>query len=209
MGSPAELVLYGSLASRTFTARWILEEIGLPYRFESLDLRRGEQKKPEYRRINPMGKVPALIDGGVVITETPAICLHLADRYGYGVLAPRIEDPSRGPYLRWSVFATAVLEPATYLPQASDPEEANHVGWGDRETALAALEHALGPGPFVLGDAFSAADVALGSVVTVALFNHRLPDRPAFIAYNRLLESRPAYQRAARATWPPDLFPKP
>src|SRR5436190_11720599 len=111
----SDIVLYGSIHSRTFTARWILEELGLPYRVVDIDIRKGWQKRPEFLAINPMGKAPAITDDGVVVTETPAICLYLADRYGVGRLAPPLDDPRRGPYLRWAVFATAVLEPAIYL----------------------------------------------------------------------------------------------
>jgi glutathione S-transferase len=197
----SDIVLYGSIYSRTFTARWILEELELPHRLEVVDIRRGDQKQPGFLSINPMGKVPALSDDGEVVTETSAICLYLADRYGYGTLAPAADDPARAAYLRWSVFATAVLEPAVYLrDQGLDPKG---VGWGDYETALKALETALTPGPWLLGERFSAADVALGAVVSVAMFNRRLPEHPAIVAYNDRLSARPAYQRAAAANWPP------
>ena len=112
MGTASDLTLYGTIASRTFTARWMLGELDLDYAFETVDIRKGDQKRPEYLALNPMGKVPTLRDGGVVVTESVAICLYLADRYGYGTLAPRVEDPARGTYLRWAVFAGTVLEPA-------------------------------------------------------------------------------------------------
>ncbi len=197
----SEIVLYGSIHSRTFTARWILEELGLACRVVDTDIRAGRQKDPAFLAINPMGKVPAITDDGVVVTETPAICIHLADRYGMGALAPAIDDPRRGAYLRWSVFATAVLEPAIWLrDQGLEPRG---VGWGDYDTALNALETALTPGPWLLGQMFSAADVAVGAVLTVAVFNKRVEGRPVLQAYNERLMARPACMRAAEANWPP------
>jgi glutathione S-transferase len=192
-----ELVLYASQFSRAFVPFWLLEEIGVPFRTEFRDLRRREHKRPDYLALNPMGKVPTLTDDGVVVTETPAICLHLADRYSYGALAPRIEDAARGTYLRWMVFSTAVFEPGAYLPQASD-EEASGVGWGRRTDMLATLEAALQPGPYLLGERFSAADVMLGGLMSIALFNKRFPETAAVGAYNALISARPAYQRALK-----------
>ncbi|MBL7099139.1 MAG: glutathione S-transferase [Alphaproteobacteria bacterium] len=113
-----KIVLYFSVASRSFIPLWMLEELGIPFDIADTDIRKRKHKRPEYLKINPMGKVPALSDDGVVITEAPAICLHLADRYGYGTFAPKIEDPDRGPYLKWMVFSTAVFEPAAWLPPA-------------------------------------------------------------------------------------------
>lgn len=196
----SDIVLYGSIHSRTFTARWVLEELELPYRVVDTDIRPGRQKAPAFLAMNPMGKVPAIVDDGVVVTETPAICMYLADRYGAGRLAPMLDDPRRGPYLRWAVFATAVLEPAIYLRDLG-PEPAG-VGWGDYDRALNALETGLAEGPWLLGGMFSAADVALGAVLSVALFNKRIADRPVLAAYDSRLSARPAYKRAAEANWP-------
>lgn len=194
-----DIVLYGSIYSRTFTARWILAELGLAYREVDVDIRKGLQKRPEFLAINPMGKVPAITDDGAVVTETNAICLYLADRYGAGTLAPTLEDPRRGPFVRWIVSATSVLEPAIYIRDL-DPRA---VGWGDYETVLDTLEGALKPGPWLLGDMFSAADVAVGAVLSVAMFNKRIPGRPALEAYDARLSARPAYKTAAEANWPP------
>jgi glutathione S-transferase len=202
-----DITLYFALASRAFTPRWLLEELGIPYRVEVLNLREGTQKRPDYLRVNAMGKVPALTDGDLVVSENPAICIYLADRYGYGTLAPKIEAPSRGAYLRWMVFSTAVFEPAVYLQEPADPVKAVGRGWGDFETVVRVLTQALAKGPWLLGDQFSAADVMLGSLLSIALINRRLPDEPAFKAYDGRLTGRKAYKRAADATWPPDLFP--
>jgi glutathione S-transferase len=117
-----DITIYFCKRTRAFVPRWLLEELGVPYRVKPIRLDRREHKAAWFRRINPMGKVPALTDGEAVVSETPAICLLLADRYGMGTLAPTIDDPARGAYLRWMVFATAVFEPAVYLdePQVAE-----------------------------------------------------------------------------------------
>lgn len=206
MTAMPDITLYAALASRAFMVRWMLEELALPYRVRELDLRRKEQKAPWFLRINPMGKTPAITDGSVVVTEGPAICLYLADRYGYGTLAPAVDDPDRGPYLRWSVFATAVFEPAAYLGDKPDPAAASGLGWGERAAMLGAIDQAVQPGPWLLGERFSAADVALGSLISIALFNRRIEPTAALAAYDERLSVRPAYKIAAAANWPPALF---
>lgn len=208
MTSQPDITLYFSVFSRGFTPRWLLEELGVPYRVEDTDIRAGKQKSPEYLRINPMGKVPALMDHGAVVTENPAICLYLADRYGYGTLAPKIEDPDRGPYLRWMVFSTAVFEPAAWLDEPQDDASARGRGWGKRETVLGILDELLAKGPWILGERFSAADVMLGSLIATTLYNKRIPETPALKAYNDRIAARPACQRAMEFTWPAELIAK-
>ncbi|HEY4309362.1 MAG TPA: glutathione S-transferase family protein [Pirellulales bacterium] len=199
-----DITLYFAPASRAFTPRWLLEELGLPYRVETLSLRKGAQKSPRFLQVNPMGKVPALTDGPVTVSENPAICIYLADRYSPGNLAPLLDAPERGSYLRWMIFSTAVFEPAIYLQEPDDPLAASGRGWGDRSRMLEVLDQALSTGPWLLGDHFSAADVMLGSLLSVALFNRRIA-RPAesLVRYAQRLAQRPAYSRAAQATWPP------
>lgn len=202
----ADIILYHSPASRAFVAYWLLEELGKPFKVQTIDLRKGEQKSDAYRRINPMGKVPALTDGKVTVTENPAICLYLADRYGYGKLAPKIEAAERGAYLRWMVFSTAVLEPAANLKSVEAHQPGFGAGWGDLATVVETVEAALETGPWLLGETFSAADVMLGSVISMAMFNNLLPDSDIIEAYRDRLVRRPAYQRASDATWPASLF---
>ena len=206
----SDITLYFARASRAFVPLWLLEELGLPYRLKRLNLRRGDQKTRPYIALNPMGKVPTLTDGEAVVTENPAICLYLADRYGYGTLAPRIEAPERGPYLRWTVFATAVAEPSIYSDEPQDPISASGRGWGDQASVLATLGQALTPGPFLLGEAFSAADVTLGSLLSIALLNGRIPNpSPELTGYVERLGARPAFKRAAETTWGDGPLPNP
>lgn len=204
MSASPDITLYASIYSRAFTVRWMLAELGLPHRIVDVDIRKRLHKAPAYLAVNPMGKAPAITDGDVVVTENPAICLYLADRYGLGTLAPATDDPQRGPYLRWCVFATAVFEPAVYLPDQPDDEASvSGRGWGRRETVLDLLENLLAQGTWILGDRFSTADVVLGSLISVALFNKRMPGTPAMAAYNDRISARAAYQIAAQANWPP------
>ncbi len=108
----ADVTLYYAPKSRAFRMLWFLEELGRPYRLEMLDLNKGDHKRPEFLKINPMGKVPTLVDQGMPIAETGAILVHLADKYSPGELAPLFKEPSRADYLRWLFFAAGVMEPA-------------------------------------------------------------------------------------------------
>jgi glutathione S-transferase len=203
-----EIVLYRALASRAFPVLWLLEELGLEARSEIVSL--ADWRRPErLLQITPSGKVPAIVDGETVVTEAPAICLYLADRYGYGALAPKVEDPNRGPYLKWMVWSTAVLEPARELQLTTvvPPKNDWGVGWPTWELVLKELADAVAHRPWLLGDRFSAADVMLGSVLSVGLFCEMIPPLPALTAYNERLAARPANQRAGQLNWPPDRFP--
>ncbi|HEX2559443.1 glutathione S-transferase family protein [Phenylobacterium sp.] len=209
--APRGITLYHSPASRAFTAYWMLEELGVPFRVKTVDIRKGEQKAPEYLKLNPAGKVPTVVDGEAVISENPAICIYLADRYGYGTLAPRIEDPRRGAYLKWMVYSTAVVEPVRALHSAGlrlpppNPGEFGS-GFGEFEDMLRVLREALSGRRYLLGAEFTAADVMLGAVISMSLYDKELPEDPVLLDYNARLTCREAYQRAADATWPKWLF---
>jgi glutathione S-transferase len=203
-----EIVLYRALASRAFPVLWLLEELGLEARSEIVSL--ADWRRPErLLQITPSGKVPAIVDGETVVTEAPAICLYLADRYGYGALAPKVEDPDRGPYLKWMVWSTAVLEPARELQLTTvvPPKNDWGVGWPAWELVLKELADAVAQRQWLLGERFSAADVMLGSVLSIGLFCEMIPPMPALVAYNERLVGRPANQRAGQLNWPPDRFP--
>ncbi|HLY78887.1 MAG TPA: glutathione S-transferase family protein [Caulobacteraceae bacterium] len=203
-----EIVLYRALASRAFPVLWLLQELGLEARSEIVSL--ADWRRPErLRQITPSGKVPAIVDGETVVTEAPAICLYLADRYGYGALAPKVEEPDRGPYLKWMVWSTAVLEPARELQLTTvvPPKNDWGVGWPAWELVLQELAGAVEHRQYLLGDRFSAADVMVGSVLSIGLFCEMIPPLPALVAYNKRLATRPANQRAGQLNWPPDKFP--
>ena len=189
-------------------ALWLLEELGVPYRVETFDIRKGETRSPEYLALNPRGTVPMIVDGGTRVTETPAICLYLADRYGYGTLAPKLEEPARGPYMSWTIWATAVLEPAsTLVGHEFETRPGNWgFGFGRLDAELEVLEAALAGGGHVAGDRFTAADVMVGAVVAMRLQTGELPARPALVAYADRNAARPAFDKAAKMNWPPELF---
>ncbi len=203
-----EITLYRSVASRSISALWLLEELGVPYRMETFDIAKGETRSPGYLALNPRGTVPMVVDGETKVTEAPAICLYLADRYGYGRLAPTLEDPARGPYMSWTVWATSALEPASTLVGHEFETKRGNWGFGfhslDRE--LDALASVLEGSSYLVGDRFTAADVMVGSVVSMRLHTGELPAHPALVAYADRNAARPAFERAAKINWPPELF---
>jgi glutathione S-transferase len=191
------IAFYTNPMSRGRVAHWMLEEVGAPYDLHLVNLEKGEQKQPAFLAVNPMGKVPAIVHRGVVITETSAICMYLADAFPAAKLAPPISDPARGTYLRWFFFAASSLEYALMdkaFPRAGTPH-VGQLGYGTYERALETLEHALRPGPWVLGDRFSAADVYLGSQMGWALMVKNLEPRPLFVEYVARCNERPAMKR--------------
>jgi len=188
--------LYYHPLSRAENVLWMLEELGRPYELEYVDVHSGAQRTPAFLALNPMGKLPVLVDGDTVVTESAAIGLYLADRYGLGRLAPRFDDPARGAYLRWSLFAPSVLEPGAYAKAAKWEYQAASAGWGTYEAMLAAIDSAIADGPWLLGDRFSMADVIFGGTVRNLLRFELLEARPGVTAYVARLCERPA----ARAT---------
>lgn len=200
------ITLYHSPASRAFIAYWMLEELGVPFRVQTVDIAKGQQKDPAYLKLNPSGKVPTLTDGKVVVSENPAICIYLADRYGYGTLAPKIEDPDRGAYLKWIVYSTAVLDPLISLHPKHIDLPGKDTGFGTFDDMVDVLVRKLGGRKYLLGDRFTAADVMLGATISWALHRKELPELGPLMDYNIRLTHRPAYQRAADATWPAQLL---
>ncbi len=190
------IVLHHHPFSRAATVVWMLEEVGVPYELRFVDIMKGAQKSPEFLALNPMGKLPTLTDGDTVVTEVAAIGLYLADKYAYGRLCPKVDESARATYLRWSLFAPSVIEPGAMAKMNAWAFKDGQAGWGNYEAMLASMEKAVSNGAFLLGDAFSMADVIFGGTLRYMLTFKMLEARPAFTAYAERLAGRPALQRA-------------
>jgi glutathione S-transferase len=193
-----ELILYTNPMSRGRIARWMLEEVGRPYKTEVLDYA-STLKAPAYLAINPMGKVPALRHGDAVVTETAAICAYLADAFPQARLAPPPGDRLRAPYYRWLFFAAGPIEAASSnkaLGVVVPPERERMMGYGNIALALKTLEDAVSREHYLAGDSFTAADLYVGSQIGFGMMFGMIEKRPAFEQYWQRLSSRPACTRA-------------
>lgn len=195
----SEITLYHASPSRSSIVLWMLEELGQPYDVQLVSFKKGENLKPEYLAINPMGKVPALKHRGVVISEVSAICTYLADEFPEAKLNVPIGDPRRGPYLKWMFFGPSVIEPAV-IDRVHPRKEAVRratLGYGDFDTVMNVLAQATGAAnPYLLAEQFTAADVVIGSQLRWGMMFKLIPERPEFVAYVDRLNARPAAQRA-------------
>jgi glutathione S-transferase len=193
-----DLILYTNPMSRGRIARWMLEEIGQPYKTEIVDYAT-TMKSPAYLAINPMGKVPALRHGDVVVTETPAICAYLADAFPQSRLAPPPGDRLRGPYYRWMFFAAGPIEAAAsnkMLGVVVPPERERMVGYGNMGLVLKTLEDALTKSDYLVGDSFTAADLYVGAHLGFGMMFGGIEKRPAFERFWQRVSGRPAFLRA-------------
>jgi glutathione S-transferase len=182
--------LYFNPQSRAVVAKWMLDECGAKYDLVPIDLVKGEQKSPEFLRINPAGKLPALVDGDARLFENAAIALYLADRFAEAHLAPKIDAPERGRYLSLVVYSTSQLEPA--MGDAMLGVQPDRIrGWTDWETVENVVERELGKGPYLFGDWFTAADVVIGSSLIWSRAMGHPSGRPALEAYANRLQERP------------------
>ncbi|AYO80444.1 MULTISPECIES: glutathione S-transferase family protein [Sphingobium] len=189
------VLLYTNPMSRGQIARWMLEEVGAPYEAVILDYA-GGMKTADYRAINPMGKVPAIVHGGKVVTECAAICAYLADAFPAAGLAPATDD--RADYYRWLFFAAGPVEAAVtnkamgfVLPEGRE----RSAGYGSLDDTLDTLETAVTGRSWICGGTFTAADVYVGAQIDWGLTFGTIPSRPAFEAYAARLRERPAYKR--------------
>jgi glutathione S-transferase len=194
------LTLFHAPNSRSGAARILLEELGVPYDLHVLNLKKNEQRAPDYLAVNPMGKVPAVRHGDALVTEQPAVFIYLADLFPEAGLAPALNDPLRGPYLRWLTFYGASFEPAiTDLAMKREPTPPMMCPYGDYDTMLATLTAQLRAGPWLLGERFSAADVLWGTALGWATMFKLVPELPEVMAYIERVSARPAARRAAQA----------
>jgi glutathione S-transferase len=193
-----DLTLYTNPYSRGRIARWMLEEIGAPYDVKVMEFD-GNIKAPEYLAINPMGKVPALVHGDTVVTETAAICAYLADQFPERNLAPAVDSPERGSYYRWLFFVAGPLEMAMTAKTQGweiDRKAAQAVGCGLIQDTLGALEQALTGRDYLCGTQFTAADLVLGSYLGWNIMQQQIEPLPVFARYVARVQDRPAAKRA-------------
>ncbi|AJP72966.1 glutathione S-transferase family protein [Sphingomonas hengshuiensis] len=191
-----ELILYTNPQSRGRIARWMLEETGAAYRTEIVDYGT-TMKGQDYLEINPMGKVPAIVHGGKVVTECAAICAYLAEAFPEAGLAPLPHE--RADYYRWLFFAAGPLEQATtnqFAKFEPSPEQGRMFGYGNYALAVDVLEKAVSAHPYIAGDRFTAADVYVGSSVGWGVMFDWLPKRDVFVDYFARVSGRDAYVRA-------------
>lgn len=194
MGS--DVIFYTNPMSRGQIARWMLEEVGVPYDTEVLDYA-SSMKSDEYRAINPMMKVPAIVHRGQVVTECAAICAYLADVYPEAGLGPR--ENEKADYYRWLFFAAGPLEAAISNHANGwnpSPERERMFGYGNFDRTVDTLAGHLAEKAYVCGERFTAADVYVGSHIAWGMQFKTLPTRPEFEAYAARLIDREAYCRA-------------
>jgi glutathione S-transferase len=191
-----DLVLFHAPNSRSTSALLMLEELGIEYDLHVLDINREEHRDPRYVAVNPMGKVPALLHNGAVVTEQVAILLYLADQFPEAGLAPAIGDPDRGPYLRWMVFYAACFEPALVdRAMKHEPGPRRMMPYADYDTMFGTLRAQLAQGPWMLGQHFTAADVLWGMALSWTRQFGLIPEAPEVGPYLERFARRPALAR--------------
>ena len=193
-----DITLYHASPSRSSVVLWMLEEVGVPYDIKLLSLSKGDNLKPDYLAINPMGKVPAIKHGDTVITEVAAICTYLADAFPDKNLAVPIGTPRRGTYLKWLFFGPGCLEPAVIdraAPRKEAPRRAM-LGYGEFDTTMDVIAKAVEKGPWLMGEQFTAADVVIAANIRWGTIFKLIPERTEFVDYAARIAARPAAQRA-------------
>lgn len=186
---------YFNPLSRAITTDWMLKELDIPHTNINIDFSVESAELARLRQLNPMGKVPTLVDGSVVITEVAAICAYLADKYPEKKLAPDIHSNQRATYYRYLFLAGNTLEPALTL-SASNLEHPNPMtaGWGDLSRVIATIELVTPEQDWVLGKQFSAADVVYGGLLDASIIFGMLNASPKVMSYVARLRQRSAYQ---------------
>jgi glutathione S-transferase len=193
-----EIVFYHWPQSRGRMVHWMLEEVGAPYRVALTNLEKGEHKQPDFLSVNPMGKIPAIVHKGTVVTETAAIITYLADEFPAAGLAPPVGAAQRGAYLRWMFYGASCIDGALIdrMLARPAPERVGAVSYGKYEDVIEVLDQAVSGSPYLLGDKFSAADLYVGSQIGFGVMTKAVEPRPSFQAYIERVTSRPASRRA-------------
>lgn len=192
------VTLFHAPNTRSAGVRVLLEELGADYALHTVNFKKHEQRDAAYLAVNPMGKVPAIVHGEALVTEQPAIYIFLADLYADQGLAPALDDPLRGPYLRWMAFYGSSFEPALIDKALKrEPAAPSLCPYGDYDTMLATLTAQLRKGPYLLGERFTAVDVLWGTALGWTTAFKLVPELPEVMAYVARVKARPAAIRAA------------
>jgi glutathione S-transferase len=198
MSDADEITLFHAPNSRSSGVLALLEELDAPYRLEVVNIRTGENRRPGYLAVNPLGKVPAIRHRGVLITEQVAALLYLADLFPKMDLAPAIGDPRRGAYLRWSVYYAACYEPALVdKALGREPGPLAMSPYGDFDTMIDTLRHQLDLAPYLLGEQISAADILWGNALNWGTMFKLVPELPVLLAYKARVMDRPSFRRVS------------
>lgn len=194
----SRITLYHAPQTRSSGALVLAEELGADIDVVVLDMKAGEQRQPAFLAINPMGKVPALLDGDALVTEQVAVYLYLAERFPERGLAPAVGDPLRGPYLRWMAFYGSSFEPAMVdRALKREPGRPGMMPYGDIDLTLKTVTDQLARGPYILGERFSAADVLWGAALAWITLFGVVEKTPTIAAYIERVTSRPASVKVA------------
>jgi glutathione S-transferase len=196
MSDDRKLIFFHSPNTRSAGARVLLEELGVPYELHVLNMKAGEQRGADYLKINPMGKVPAILHGDALVTEQVALYIYLPDAFPKAGLAPALDDPQRGSYLRWIAYYGSCLEPAVvdrFMKREAAP--ASMCPYGDYDTMLNTLVDQLRKGPYILGERFSAADLLWGLSLRWMTGFKIVEELPEIMAYVGRIASRPSFAR--------------
>jgi glutathione S-transferase len=187
------ITFFHSPHTRSSGVRILLEELGAPYELHAINMKAGDQRKPAYLAVNPMGKVPAIRHRGALVTEQVAIFIYLADLFPQAKLAPALDDPQRGPYLRWLVYYGSCFEPAVVdRAMKREPGALAMVPYGDYDTMLNTVTGQLARAPYLLGERISAADVLWGTALTWTTMFKLVPELPVIKDYIGRINARPA-----------------
>ncbi len=193
MASDDTIIFFHSPNTRSSGTRILLHELGAPYELRAVNMKAGEQRRPEFLAVNPMGKVPAIVHRGELVTEQVAIFIHLADLFPKAGLAPALDDPLRGPYLRWMAYYGSCFEPAVVdRALKREPGPLNMVPYGDYDTMLKTLTDQLAKGPYLLGERITAADVLWGTALRWTVMFKLVPELPVIMDYVKRMGARPA-----------------
>jgi glutathione S-transferase len=198
MTTDRTITLFHSPQCRSISTLTLLEELGAPYQLKVLNMKAGEQRKAPYLAINPLGKVPAIYHGDALVTEQVAIFIYLADLFPEAGLAPALNDPSRGPYLRWLVYYAACYEPALVdKSMKREPAPLARSPYGDFDSMIGTVAARLQASPYLLGDKISAADILWGIALHWGMLFQLVPETPVLLEYAGRICARPGFVKAS------------